>query len=152
MLRVHVWDDVGGEWNRSELDLPHVCRDPQVISNAIDRANGERADEDDPAWRVTDSVRCGPLLVAVSRSERGAWSILLVNENEQDSAYRCPECESEQAVHSYFHSGLPGVIAHVENGTFEKAERCDTRMRFATDEEASRALSDWLSRKEGATY
>jgi phage FluMu protein Com len=56
------------------------------------------------------------------------------------------ECECE--LPGYFNSGLPGVLAHVENGKVtSKVERCDTCLRYASDREAAVALRRHLRRQ-----
>ncbi len=45
----------------------------------------------------------------------------------------------------YFSSGLPGVLAHVENGRIiSEVERCDACQRYAADADAKQALEAWL--------
>ena len=59
-------------------------------------------------------------------------------------------CVCEQP--GYFYSGVPGVLAHVENGQLitaaESIERCDTCQRFKTDEKAKRFLLETLARNQ----
>ncbi|QDU42885.1 Flagellin N-methylase [Symmachiella dynata] len=50
-------------------------------------------------------------------------------------------CECEKPGH--FHSGVPGILAHVENGKIAadaKVERCDLCARYPTDEAAREKL------------
>jgi hypothetical protein len=52
-------------------------------------------------------------------------------------------CECEQP--GYFTSGVPGILAHVENGFVAPGgavERCDQCERFSSDDEARRRLGD----------
>jgi len=48
----------------------------------------------------------------------------------------CSECEYE----GFYNSGVPGVLAHVEDGQFYGVERCDACELYATDELAEQAL------------
>ena len=56
----------------------------------------------------------------------------------EPDAGRC-ECESP----GYFHSGVLGILAHMENGHLAegaKAERCDLCKRYPSDEAAREQL------------
>jgi hypothetical protein len=57
------------------------------------------------------------------------------------------KCYCEQP--GYFYSGIPGILAHVENGKITSTvERCDSCIRFKTDKEASDVLYDIQNKKE----
>jgi len=53
---------------------------------------------------------------------------------------KCEECENA----GYFTSGLPGVLAHVEDGRLPGVQRCDFCEQYASDEEARIALENHL--------
>ena len=48
----------------------------------------------------------------------------------------------------YFYSGIPGIIAHVENGEFVPGgvERCDVCQRVASDDSALEILGACFQR------
>ncbi|GMU20580.1 MAG: hypothetical protein AMXMBFR13_06770 [Phycisphaerae bacterium] len=59
------------------------------------------------------------------------------------------ECECEYL--GYFHSGLPGVLAHVVDNRLPKGasvERCDKCQRYATDKQARKALLAHLAEQK----
>lgn len=80
MLIVHLWDEICGEWSRSELDLPPDTRDPQAINRAVNN------EDDEDGWTVKSHSTTGPILTIVARSDRNHLGIILVNAEEQDKA------------------------------------------------------------------
>lgn len=69
---------------------------------------------------------------------------------EVDDEMRNCECEHP----GYFHSGLPGVLAHVVKNRLPRGasvERCDLCERYATDAEARKALLPHLAERRRAT-
>lgn len=91
MLKVHVWDEIGGEWSVAELDLPPGTRDPKIISKAVSADNDEdleldgwdEEDEED-GWEVKSHSFAGPILTIETRSDRNHLGILLVNYENQE--------------------------------------------------------------------
>ena len=66
---------------------------------------------------------------------------LEVEEDQGDHNRYCCECE----MPGFFCSGVPGILAHLENGRLSegaKVERCDLCRRYDSDEAASDKLKE----------
>jgi len=67
MLVAHVWDEIVGEWSKSELDLPNDC-DPRRIAEMVSESG----------WEFENSALCGSVLLITIRSDRGHLAIVVI--------------------------------------------------------------------------
>lgn len=70
----------------------------------------------------------------------GIASLIEPEDSSSDHVYRC-ECEKP----GHFCSGVPGILAHLENGCLQegaKVERCDLCRRYPSDEAALEKLQE----------
>lgn len=80
MLKIHTWDEISGEWDIHELDIPAYTRDP----NAINQALGELIAEDEDGYTVANHATAGPILTIECRDSRNHLAILIVNSEDQE--------------------------------------------------------------------
>jgi len=75
-----------------------------------------------------------------SHDQYGIASLLNVEDSRPDNEYRC-ECEEP----GYFNCGIPGILAHLENGRLLEGtpvERCGLCCRYPSDTAALEKLRE----------
>lgn len=95
-LKVQIWDQVDGSWDEAVIQLPADCRDPKLISMAVDanalgfsveeltRIVETEGDEECDVTEVVAHAETENTLVIESRGNRGRRSVVVVNYLDQD--------------------------------------------------------------------
>ncbi len=122
--------------------LEEVMRDVVVASRIVsldeggDTVYGHQTHEDGKVDRY-QCVDCGWEIDGVCTTER------LYEELNDPGNPGAVACECQKPGH--FFSGIPGILAHIENGRLApgaKVERCDCCGRYASDKEALERLQE----------
>ncbi len=94
MLTVMTWDEIGGDWQTFELDLPANCQDPHAINRAVGEQCEEEVDEEnEEGWLIESHTTTGrsrvdakapAVMTIVTRSDRNHLGIILINYENQE--------------------------------------------------------------------
>jgi hypothetical protein len=117
-----------------QIDGPLLAKQRQWLLDLIEKTTGDGQDHLEGVMALLDEI------ADQAHDRHGIDSLIEAEEMEPHNQYVC-ECERP----GYFWSGVPGILAHLENGRLPagaKAERCGLCCRYPSDAAALEKLQE----------